>query len=114
MDRNTYSNDKVIKYLEEKFYPVKLDAETRDSLIWNGKTFNYNKRYRINDFAIYLTQGQLSYPSTIIINDMKADPQNIIGYLKPEELEPIAKYFGEGQYGKNAYESFQQSLKKEW
>jgi uncharacterized protein YyaL (SSP411 family) len=114
MDKNTYANEKVISYLEEKFYPVKLDAETRDSLSWGGKKYKYNSQYRINDFAIYLTEGQLSFPTTIIINDKDATPQNIVGYLKPAELEPIAKFFGEGNFGKKSYESFQKGFKSQW
>lgn len=43
-----------------------------------------------------------------------ADPQNIAGYMKPSELEPIAKYFGEGKFGKQSFESFQQNFKSEW
>lgn len=114
MDKNTYSDEKVVAYLEDKFYPVKLDAETRDSINWNGRVFKYNKQYRINEFAIYLTGGDLSFPTTIFINDGKAMPQNIAGYLKPNELEPIAKYFGEGNFGKKSYQDFQQSFKSEW
>ncbi|RTL60976.1 MAG: DUF255 domain-containing protein [Sphingobacteriales bacterium] len=114
MDKNTYSNEKVITYVEDKFYPVKLDAETKDSLNWNGRVFKYNKQYRINEIAIYFTGGDLSFPTTIFVNDKTADPQNIAGYMKPSELEPIAKYFGEGKFGKQSFESFQQNFKSEW
>lgn len=114
MDKNTYANEKVITYLQEKFYPVKLDAETKDSLSWNGKSFGYNKQYRINEFAIYLTGGELSFPATIFINDREAEPQNIPGYLRPSELEPLAKYFGEGHFGKISFSSFQQSFTPGW
>jgi uncharacterized protein YyaL (SSP411 family) len=37
MDKKTYTNKKVIEYLQDKFYPVKLDAETRERITWNGK-----------------------------------------------------------------------------
>lgn len=114
MDKKTYDNESVANYLQDKFYPVKLDAETRDSISWAGRKFVYNKQYRINEFAIYLTGGELSFPTTIFINDLKTSPQNIAGYLKPEELEPIAKYFGEGNFGKITFQSFQQSFKPQW
>ena len=37
MDKKTYSNPQVIKYIEENFYPVKIDAETKQTLNWLGK-----------------------------------------------------------------------------
>ncbi|MBI2729713.1 MAG: thioredoxin family protein [Sphingobacteriales bacterium] len=114
MDKKTYDNEAVAAYLQEKFYLVKLDAETRDSIHWAGRAFAYNKQYRINEFAVYLTGGDLSFPHTIFINDIKADPQAIGGYMKPQELEPIAKYFGEGNFGKISYQSFQQTFKPAW
>lgn len=114
MDKKTYDNETVAAYLQDKFYPVKLDAETRDSISWAGRKFAYNKQYRINEFAIYLTQGDLSFPTTIFFNDLKTGPQNISGYLKPEELEPIAKYFGEGHFGKITFQSFHESFKPQW
>lgn len=114
MDKKTYDNEAVTAYLQDKFYPVKLNAETRDSINWAGRKFAYNKQYRINEFAIYLTQGELSFPTTIFINNLNADPQNIAGYLKPEELEPIAKYFGDGHFGKITYQSFQENFKPQW
>ena len=64
MDRNTYTNPDVIKCIHDKFYPGKLNAETRKQL--RGKQFKYNDTYRVHDYAILLTGGQLSYPSTIL------------------------------------------------
>src|SRR3982751_4302356 len=38
MDKKTYTNKQVIAYLQEHFYPVKLNAETKETLSWNEKT----------------------------------------------------------------------------
>jgi thioredoxin-related protein len=113
MDKKTYRNKALMHYVETNFYPVKINAETRDTLAWAGKKFAYNKAYRTNMFAVYLTNGNLSYPTTVII---PADgiPQAIPGYMKPEEMELILKYFGEGHYGKIPFAEFQQSFKPTW
>src|SRR5438105_1727182 len=42
MDRKTYSDKNVIAYLQEKFYVVKLNAETKQPVSWSGRTFNFN------------------------------------------------------------------------
>lgn len=114
MDRNTYSNRNVIQYLQEKFYPVKLNAETRDLVVWRGQQFKYNEKYRVNDYAIHLTGGQLSYPSTVILPADGSAPQVIPGYLKPADMELILKYFGEGHYGKTAFETYRKNFVQTW
>jgi thioredoxin-related protein len=113
MDKKTYSNKEVTSYVQQKFYPVKFDAEGRKSITWNGKTYNFNSSQNTHDFAIYLTNGQLSYPTTVII-PVDGEPQAIPGYLAPNEFELIAKYFGEGKYGKVAFDEYQRSFKSKW
>lgn len=114
MDKKTYSNKKVSSYLQEKFYSVKLNAEGTQSITWNGKTYRFNASYRTHDFAIYLTGGQLSYPTTVILPVNEATPQAIPGYLEPKNFEPIVKYFGEGKFGKIPFNLYHQQFKSTW
>ncbi len=114
MDKRTYKNPKVIQYLNQHFYTVKLDAEAKTPFQWMGKTFQFNQQYRTNDFAIYLTQGQLSYPTTVIIPAPGEAPQAVAGFMLPKELEPFVKYFGEKAYPNTPFPVFQQQLKRKW
>jgi thioredoxin-related protein len=114
MDKRTYSHPEVIAYLQTKFYPVKLNAETKATLSWNKKQYEYNSGYQTNDFAVYLTKGQLSYPTTVIIPVNTLEPQAIPGFHPPQEFELMVKYFGEGAYGKIDFASFQKNFKSSW
>jgi thioredoxin-related protein len=113
MDRSTYSNKKVAAYLGEKFYTVKVDAETHAVINWQGRTYAYNPQYRSNEFALYLTHGRLEFPTTIIIPPGD-EPQAIPGYLKPKELELLVKYFGEGAYKTQGFDVYEKSFKGTW
>lgn len=113
MDKKTYCNKQVAAYLQEKFYPVKLDAETRSVINWKGKQYRFNAGYRSNEFAVYLTHGQLEFPTTIIIPP-GGEPQAIPGYMEPKELELLVKYFGEGKYNKVSFDEFQKSFRSSW
>lgn len=113
MDKKTYSNRQVGSYLKEKYYAVKINAESKEAITWNGKTYNFNRNYKANDFAVYLTNGQLSFPTTVII-PVKGEPQAIPGYLTPTELEPIVKYFGEGIDTSKGFETWHQGFKAAW
>ena len=113
MDRKTYSNKQVVAYLQEKFYPVKVDAETHAVINWKGKGYHFSPNYRSNEFAVYLTRGQLEFPTTIIIPP-GGEPQAIPGYMEPKELELLVKYFGEGKFNKVGFDEFQKSFRPSW
>ena len=114
MDKKTYSNKNVSAYLQQKFYAVKLNAEGTQSITWNGKTYKFNPGYKTHDFAIYLTGGQLSYPTTVVIPVEEAQPQAIPGFMEPKDFEVIVKYFGEGKFGKVPFNQYQQKFKSTW
>ena len=114
MDKKTYSNKNVGKYLSDKYYAVKLKAEGMEPIQWNGKTYKFNDRYRTNDFAIYLTQGQLSYPTTVILPSDGSAAQAIPGYMEPKEFELVLRYFGDGHYGKMPFDQFKKGFKSSW
>ena len=114
MDKKTYNDSKVIDYISEHFYPVKLNAESKDIVYWKEKKYNFNENYRINDFALYATSGQLGFPATIIIPDAHSEPISVPGFLEPKEIEPILKYFGEGKYKTESYTDFKATFKSTW
>jgi thioredoxin-related protein len=113
MDKRTYSNKKVAEYLEDKFYPVRVDAETHAAITWGGRTYQFNPQYRSNEFAMYLTHGRLEFPTTIIIAPGE-EPQAIPGFLEPRELELLVKYFGEGAYKTTSFNDYQKRFKASW
>jgi thioredoxin-related protein len=114
MDKKTYSNKKVIEYMNEHFYSVKLNAETKDAINWKDKTYRYNSKYNINDFSIFLTYGRASFPTTVIIADDQSAPIPIAGYMEVKEIEKILKYFGEGAYKTMNFPQFEKTFKSTW
>jgi thioredoxin-related protein len=114
MDKKTYANKNVSAYLQQKFYAVKLNAESPKTIVWNGKTYKFNANYKTHDFAIYLSGGQLSYPTTVIIPLENTQPQAIPGFLEPKDFEIVVKYFGEGKFGKVPFNQYQQHFKSSW
>jgi uncharacterized protein YyaL (SSP411 family) len=114
MDRKTYAHAEVSKYISQRFYPVKINAEARDALQWRGKDFGYNADARIHDFAIFLTNGQLSFPHTVFLVPGDPAPQAIPGYLEVPDMELLLKYFGEGHYGKTDFAEFHKKFSRSW
>lgn len=104
LDKNTFQNPDVAKYINQYYYAVKFNAEGNEKLSYNGKTYanpNYkeelvNRRNGIHQFTYYL--GVNSYP-TIVYFDEKGNPiTSIIGYKTPQQIELYLKLFGEDKH----------------
>ena len=114
MDKKTYTNSKVISYINSHFYAVKVNAETKDILKWDNKEYDYNPGNKVNDFALYATRGQLAFPNTIIFGDLNQEPTSIPGFMEPKEIEVILKYFGENMYKKKNFNEYSKNFKSTW
>jgi thioredoxin-related protein len=114
MDKKTYGNSKVAEYINEHFYSSRINAEGKEPLIWKTKTYTFNSRYQVSDFALYVTYGRMSFPTTVIIADEESEPIPIAGFMEPKEIEGILKYYGEGAYKTKNYPDFEKTFKSTW
>lgn len=114
MDKKTYNNDKVAKYINQNFYPVKINAETQETVQWLDKEYNYNKSVKVNEFSLFVTNGQLSYPTTVIMMHPDEVPAAIPGFMSADEIEPILKYFAEDYYKRLSFQDFLRGFRKGW
>ena len=106
MDKSTYQNEGIIQQINEDFYFVKLNAETRDSIFFDNKTFTYKNQYKANELALALLNGQMSYPSTVFLDENLGLLTVVPGYLTPKDLSPILKYFGKDFHLKMKWDEF--------
>ncbi|HHB78642.1 MAG TPA: DUF255 domain-containing protein [Saprospiraceae bacterium] len=69
MDRSTFRDAKVVKILTDDFYAVKLDAEQRESILFQGTEFKYvgTNRQGHHELAAALLDGQMSFPTTVML-----------------------------------------------
>ena len=68
MDKNTFSHPVIAKYLNEKYYAVKLDAEMKDTVIANGNTYvnpSPQTKRSTHQLAVALLNGKMSYPTVV-------------------------------------------------
>jgi thioredoxin-related protein len=114
MDKNTYSNSKVADYINEHYYAVRYNAEDKNPVEFGNKKYSYNPAYKANDLAMYLLFGQLSFPSTVLISSIGAQPAPIPGYMKPAELEAPLRYFGDSAFATQNFPEFMKSFKASW
>jgi thioredoxin-related protein len=112
MDASTFRDLEVVSYLNEKYYSVKFNAESRDTIRFGGSIFVYRAENRTHELAIALMQGKLSgYPSTVYMNESNEILNSQAGYLTKETIIPILKFFGENKHLSMTFEEFQNALK---
>ncbi len=114
MSAYTFGNEIIAKYLNEHFYPVKFDAETWDSVTFNGFVFKNNNppgtQRPVHDFAISILDGKLSYPSVVFVDSDIKRVQTIVGLHRANEFEPIIKFLGSGDYKSKNFEEFKKTF----
>ena len=92
LDRNTFSDPKVAKIINENYNPVKFNAEGNEEIQFQGKLFknpNYqearkNSRNGMHEFTAFLRVP--GYPTMSIINSKGKIVKTIVGYKTADQL----------------------------
>jgi thioredoxin-related protein len=112
MDAITFSNEQVAKYINEHYYAVKFNSETTDTIFFQGHQFinEGNGRRSAHQLSIALLQGKMSYPSVVYIDKDLALLTAVPGFRKPDQIEPILRFFAEGHYKDKSWEDYMESF----
>lgn len=114
MTKKTLSNPQVVKYLNENFYCIKFDAESKADVTFQGRTFSYNKKRRVHELAVELMNGRLTYPTSVFLEENFKQGQPVPGYLKVRDMEMILKYMGENKNKTMPWTKYQSEFKPAW
>lgn len=88
MDKETFTDQKVIDYMNEHFYAVKFDGEQKENITFKGKEYKFVNAGRrgINTLAYFLLNGRAAYPTIVYLdedlNSLKVSP----GFKKPAQM----------------------------
>lgn len=112
MEAETFSDARVARYINQNFYPVKFNSETRDTVYFQGQMFvnDGEGRRSPHQFSIALLSGQMSYPSVVYINEALELLTVVPGFMTPERIEPILKFIGDDHYQTRSWDDFQSSF----
>lgn len=104
LDKNTFQNPDVVKYINENYYAVKFNAEGNDELTFSGKSFS-NPNYKPEMAKRRNSPHQLTryfkvtaYPSMVFIDEDLKHLTTLRGYQNPQQLELYLKLFKEDKH----------------
>lgn len=108
MDKNTFQDPEVSQYMQDNFYMVRMDAEGKDPIEYQGKTFKFvpSGRRGYHELAAALLQGKMSYPTVVFLDEKVNMLSPVPGYQQVEPFMQIAKYFGDNIYKNKDWQSY--------
>lgn len=86
LDKETFVDPTVAKYVNENYIPVKFNAETKEMVSFLGINFTYIPAAKANYLAYVMTNGRLSYPATVVMDSKGNAEKIILGYKSAENL----------------------------
>lgn len=109
MDKKTFNEPAVARVLNEKYYPVKFNAEQREDVVYNGTTFKFIEHggRGTHQLAAALLNNQLSYPSVVFLNEDFAIVNILKGYRQAPEFHKIAEFIGGDHYKTSKMEAWE-------
>ena len=110
MDATTFQDPNVVDYMNKNFHAVKLDAETRDTIHFQGYDFIYRAENRANDIAVSLLNKRMSYPTTVFLDESVSILSPVPGYLTAEQIIPVLRFYGENIYKTKTWENYSNEL----
>lgn len=114
MMKTTYSEPDLAQYINNYFYPVKFNAEGKDTIEFLGKVYKPTSAApkSPHELAVKMLNGSLSYPSTIFMSGFDATKNEFrlnmlaAGYLDRQKIEPMLVFTLENVFRNAGYEDF--------
>jgi thioredoxin-related protein len=106
MDATSFKDPDIIRYVNQNYYAVKLNAESNKKLTYNGRELN----------EASLAQdvfGATGFPTTVYLTSDQKLLQPVPGYLDVDMLSKILHFYGEDAYKTTTWENYSMSYSGE-
>ncbi|MCS6933984.1 MAG: DUF255 domain-containing protein [Chitinophagales bacterium] len=108
MDATTFSHPEIIRFINENYYAIKFDAESREKIRFKGKEYGFvSSGYRgYHQLAAEILGGQMSYPTTVYLDEKQDVIFPVPGYLNASQMESVLHYIHSNSYKTMGFEQF--------
>ncbi len=113
MDKSTFIDPEVVSYMNVHFYAIKLDAEQKEDIVWNGNTFKYKKggRRGVHELAYSLLDGKLGYPAFVYLDEEYSRIMISPGFKQAVQIMDELQFAQGEHYKTTDFKTFQKSIK---
>lgn len=115
MDKMTFHDPGVVKYVNDNFYAIKFDAEGANPVTFKGSTYSNDQydpsrrgRNATHDLtkAIAPVNGRIAYPTVVYMDEDFKILAPVQSFMKPQQIMPILRFFGEDIYEDQTWEEY--------
>lgn len=109
MDASTFNEPSVRAFLTANFYPVKLNAEQKADINFNGERFAYvasGDGRGIHTLAYALLDGKMQYPTVVYLNEKMERILISPGYKEPASIMRELQFTAEEHYKQETWEAY--------
>ena len=108
MDKTTFQDPTIVKYLNDNFYAIKFNAERKDAIVFNDRTFEFIKSGRrgVHQLAYALLDGRLGYPAFVTLDETFARIMISPGYKKTPQLIKELTFAKEEKYMEMSFDDY--------
>lgn len=102
MDKDTYGNEAVVNYAQEKLIMAKLNAETKEKFKFRDATYSGRE--------LSMMFGVTGFPATVFMSAEGEFLTKVSGFIPADRFKSILQYFAENWYEKMSFEEFEKKL----
>jgi thioredoxin-related protein len=113
MSTQTFGNTHIANYINDNFYAVKFNAESKDSVKFDSYVFvstDVTNPKAPHQFAASILDNQMAYPSIVFLNNQIQRLDILKGFMAPQKFEPVLTYYGSGEYQKTKWEEYEKNF----
>jgi thioredoxin-related protein len=100
LDKTSFRDPSVVKYVNKQYYAVKLNAESNDKVMYQGKEMTAAQLAR----NVFHATG---YPTTVYLDERENLLQPLSGYLEADMLNKVLHFYGDDHYKTISWDNFQ-------
>lgn len=101
MDKNTFKQPTIANYLNEKYYPVKFNAEQREDVNILGSTFTFVQNGSRGSHQLAAALGATGYPYVVFLDEQMNIITSLPGYTKAQQFDKVINFIY-GEHYKNS------------
>ncbi|MEP7169208.1 MAG: DUF255 domain-containing protein [Bacteroidota bacterium] len=115
MYKTTFADSSLAKYIDEKFYLVSFNAESNDSIVFNGATYqnDHANGFPFHQLAVSLTGNSLTLPTTVFIDENFKTLDVLPHYFSGDVMPPVVHFYGEDVFKTTKWEEYSKKFKED-
>jgi len=114
MMKTTFSNPSIAGYINQNYYPVRFNGETKDTIEYLGKKY-YNEgtgKRSAHQLTLLFTNNRPSYPTIVYFDERAKVISPIPGYMDINKIESYLVFFTENVFRTSDFTSFKNNFDK--